>query len=104
MKGLLSLIIGGLSFMLITGAQINAFLASNAVLIIDENSFLPTVVFVHWSIKMIALSISLIALSFSINYSRSGKQKMNVANRVGRYLALLAILLSIFPVYQVFLK
>ena len=104
MKGLLSLIIGGLSFMLITGAQINAFLASNAVLIIDENSFLPTVVFVHWSIKMIALSISLIALSFSINYSRSGKQNMNVANRVGRYLALLAILLSIFPVYQGFLK
>ena len=90
--------------MLITGAQINAFLASNAVLIIDENSFLPTVVFAHWSIKMIALSISLIALSFSINYSRSGKQKMNVVNRVGRYLALLAIILSIFPVYQVFLK
>ena len=104
MKGLLSLLIGGLSFALITGAQINAFLSSNAVLITNEDSLSPTVVSVHWSIKMIAFSIALIALAFSINYSRSGQQKMNIANRVGRYLALLAIILSIIPVYQVFLK
>ena len=70
MEGLLSLIIGGLSFMLITGAQINEFLASNAVLIIDENSFLPTVVFVHWSIKMIALSISLIAVAQLLGHAQ----------------------------------
>ena len=104
MKGLLSLIIGGLSLALIAGAQRNAYLDSLAILITSENALTPTVVTVHWSIKMIAFSIALIALAFSINYSRSGQQKMNIANRVGRYLALLAIILSIIPVYQVFLK
>lgn len=104
MKGLLSLLIGGLSFALIVGAQMYAYLASSAILITNENALTPNIVSVHWSIKMIAISIALIALAFSVNYSRSGQQKMNIANRVGRYLALLAIIMSIIPVYQVFLK
>ena len=103
MKGLLSLIIGGLSFALIAGAQMNAFTKSSKSLIVLPDIQLE-IIFVHWSIKMIAASIALIAVALSINYTRSGQQKMNVANRVGRYLAILAIILSIIPVYQIFLK
>lgn len=103
MKGLLSLLIGGLSFALIAGSQINAYAQSSAILI-SNGELTPNVVTVHWSIKMITISIALIALAFSINYTRSGQKKMNILNRVGRYLAILAIILSIIPVYLIFLK
>ncbi len=104
MKGFLSLLIGGLSFALIAGAQMNAYLASmQSQLIVIEN-LIPQIVTVHWSMKMIAAALAFIALAFSINYTRSGQKKMNIANRVGRYLAILAIILSIIPVYLIFLK
>lgn len=103
MKGLLSLIIGGLSFALIAGSQLNAF-ALSMRMNITTGDLTPTLVSVHWSIKLITISIALIAVALSINYTKSGQRKMNVANRVGRYLALLAIILSIIPVYQIFLK
>ena len=104
MKGFLSLVLGGLSFALIAGAQFNAFLSSSAVLITQENSISPVMVSVHWSLKLISIAIALVALAFSINYTRSGQKKMNIANRVGRYLAILAVILSIIPVYLIFLK
>ncbi len=104
MKGMLSLIFGMLSFAIIAISQTNAFVESSSILITKESDLAPIIIAVHWSVKLISISIALIALALSINYSRSGQQKMNVANRVGRYLALLAIILSIIPVYQVFLK
>lgn len=100
MKGLLSLILGGLSFVIIIGSQINAFLSSKILIgTADIN-----IVNVHWSIKMIAASIALIALAFSITYTKSGQKKMNIPNRIGRYLSILAVILTIIPVYQIFLK
>lgn len=103
MKGLLALIIGGLSFALIAGSQMNAYTQSSVSLIV-KGDLSATIISVHWSIKLITISIALIALALSINYTRSGQKKMNVVNRVGRYLAILAIILSIIPVYQIFLK
>lgn len=103
MKGLLALLLGGLSFALIAGSQINVY-AHSSLSLISNGDLTPSVVSVHWSIKMITVSIALIALAFSINYTRSGQKKMNILNRVGRYLAILAIILSIIPVYQIFLK
>ena len=103
MKGFLSLVLGGISFFLIAGSQMNAYLQSNLYLH-TIGDLTPSMATVHWSVKMIAVSIALIALAFSINYTRSGQQKMNVVNRIGRYFAILAIILSIIPVYQVFLK
>jgi len=102
MKGFLSLLLGGLSFALIVGSQMNAYAQSSLIVLVDDLS--QAIVSVHWSIKMITISIALIALAFSINYTRSGQKKMNIVNRVGRYLAILAIILSIIPVYQIFLK
>ena len=104
MKGLLSLLLGGLSFATITASQMNAFIESTAILITHDIGEIPKVVSVHWSIKMISISIALVAIALSINYTRSGQNKMNVVNRVGRYLAILTIILSIIPVYQIFLK
>ena len=103
MKGLLSLIFGGLSFFIIAASQINAYMQSKLTLI-PTNDLAPSVISVHWSMKMISISIAILALAFSINYTRSGQKKMNIVNRVGRYLAILAIILSIIPVYQIFLK
>jgi len=104
MRGLLSLIIGGLSFAIIVGSQLQAYQASELLLVRLENEDALVSNFYHWSTRMIVVSGALVAISFSINCTRSGQQKMNIVNRVGRYLAVLAIILSIIPVYQIFLK
>lgn len=57
-----------------------------------------------WKIRMISAALALFGIAQSIAYTKTRLKQFYYLNRVGRLLAVLAILLAILPLYQVFLK
>lgn len=100
MKGLISIVCGLVSFSIISVAQMYAYRDSMLYRTTSE----LTDISIDWKFKLISIAIALLSIAYSISYTKSGKQKMGIVNRVGRYLAILAILLCIIPLYQVFVN
>lgn len=91
--------LGILSFVLITIAQVSAYRSASLQVIGDD-----TVASYDWKVRLFSAALAILCIAYSINYTRSGQQKLYLVNRVGRLLAILALILCLLPLYKIYLR
>lgn len=98
MKAIISAISGLISFVLISGAQLNLLMLRKAS---HHQENLAEIYSIGYGTKIIISLLALLAIWSSIYYNKTGGQKYNIINRVGRLLGIVAILLCFIPLHLI---
>jgi len=97
MKAIVSAIFGTLSFVIISGTQLNLVLHRR---LSGDTELIPEIYSISPFTKTFVLIMAFLAIWSSVYYDKSGETKLKIINKVGRLLGILAVLLSFIPIYS----
>ena len=96
----ISALFGVVSLSIISGMQASVYMKMHIEKISDLT---PSVYAIGTSTKFLGLTIAVVGIIAGIMYNKSELKKLKLINYVGIFMCSFAIVLSIFPIYRLFL-